>query len=126
MIFDQIIGMGACDPKGIMGTRGKLPWHYPEELRHFSQTIADHPVIVGRKTFQSMPSHYFERRTTIIFTHHKPSEAPSNQLFVSSMEEFFSLPQTFQDLYLIGGAQIYTLFFQHKLIKEFILTKVSK
>ncbi len=126
MIFERILGIAACDPRGVMGKNGGLPWHCPEELKHFSETTLHMPVIVGHRTFLSLSARYLESRTTIVFSHKKPiSPQSSNRLFVSSLAEFFALDRTFKDLYVIGGAQIYTLFLKENLIDEFILTKMK-
>jgi dihydrofolate reductase len=124
--------------EGFLGKNGKLPWHYPEDLKHFQNTIGDSPLVMGRKTFLSMPRHYFTKRASIIFTHSPDQFDPAtNLIFVTSLAEFLSLEQQFNELYVIGGAQInelyviggaqiYNLFLKENLIQEFILTKIKK
>ena len=126
MIYEKILAIAACDPKGIIGKNGKLPWHCPEDLQHFSATTHGCPMIMGYRTFLSLPAHYFETRTAIVFTHQKslPTKNP-HLIFVSSIDEFLALEGSFKDLYVIGGAQIYNLFLQENLIEEFILTKLT-
>jgi len=127
MLFKRILGIGACDEKGVLGNNGKLPWHYPEDLDHFYRTTAGSPLVMGRNTFLSMPSHYFTNMTSIIFTH-SPSQLKRsrNLIFVSSLMEFFSIERQFHELYVIGGAQIFNLFLKENLIQEFILTKIKQ
>ncbi len=120
-----MIGIAACDPNGVMGENGKLPWHCPEELQHFADTTRGHPMIMGYRTFLTLPAHYFTDRKTIIFTHNKPVQHNPHQHFVSSLEEFLALKLPTEKLYVIGGAQIYTLFLEANLISEFILTKMT-
>jgi dihydrofolate reductase len=123
MIFKKIIGIGACDLEGVMGKNGQLPWHCPEDLQHFAETTLGSPMIMGYRTFLSLPEKYFKERTNIVFTRQKRSSHHVN--FVSSLSEFFSLKRESEDLYVIGGAQIYTLFFEENLLQEFILTKLK-
>ncbi|MBS0585980.1 MAG: dihydrofolate reductase [Verrucomicrobia bacterium] len=126
-MFKRILGIGACDEKGVLGKNGTLPWYYPEDLKHFQSIIGDTPLVMGRKTFLSMPRHYFTKRVSIIFTHSPHQFDPSpNLIFVTSLAEFLSLEQQFNELYVIGGAQIYNLFLKENLIQEFILTKIKK
>jgi dihydrofolate reductase len=125
MIFERILGIAACDPQGIMGRNGKLPWHCPEDLKHFSTTTRASPMIMGRQTFLSLPAHYFDRRVTIVFTRQKEATLYPDLIFVSSLTEFLTLDGVFKDLYVIGGAQIYSLFLQANLIEEFILTTLK-
>ena len=125
MMYDKILGIAACDPQGIMGKKGRLPWHYPLEIQHFRETIGASPLIMGHATFLTLPAHYFEGRTTIIFSRakHQPKH-PHHQYFVSSLEEFHALKGNYQTLYVIGGAQVFRLFLEANLIEACILTKL--
>jgi dihydrofolate reductase len=124
MPLQKIVGIAACDPKGVMGKEGNLPWHSPEELKHFSETILHHPIIMGSRTFLSLPDSYFDRRMAIVFTRQKPPiHQKSTLFFVSSLIAFFALELPSTELYLIGGAQMYTLFLKENLLSEFILTR---
>jgi dihydrofolate reductase len=126
MIFEKILGIGACDEAGNMGKDGKLPWFCPEDLKHFSDTTNGSPIIMGSHTLQSLPSHYLKERTAIIFTHYPLRlNRSSNLIFVSSLSEFFALEGRFSHLYVIGGAQIFSLFLRENLIQEFILTQIK-
>ncbi|GAY75758.1 dihydrofolate reductase [Sporolactobacillus inulinus] len=44
----------AMDRNGLIGRGNKLPWHLPDDLRYFKETTWGHPVIMGRKTFESI------------------------------------------------------------------------
>jgi dihydrofolate reductase len=126
MIFEKILGIAACDLKGVIGKNGKLPWHYPEDLKHFSDTTFGSPMIMGYSTFLSLPSHYFDERVTIVFTRQKRQFNQNlNIIFISSITEFLALERSFKDLYVIGGAEIFNLFLKENLIEEFILTKLK-
>lgn len=116
----MFIGIAACDPNGVMGKNGKLPWHCPEDLRHFSQTIGNSPLIMGHKTYQTLPSHYFENRSTIIFSR-KKHPSTQQKKFVTSLDDL-----EIDTAYVIGGAEIFRLFLENNLIDEFILTKLKK
>jgi dihydrofolate reductase len=127
MIFKKILGIAACDSNGVMGKNGKLPWHYPEDLKHFADTTLGSSLIMGYRTFLSLPTRYFDSREMIVFSHRKfPPDKNPNLIFVSCISEFLALEGVFRDLYVIGGAQIYTLFLRQNLIEEFILTRVKK
>jgi len=119
----MIIGIAACDENGVIGHQGRLPWHLPEELQHFADTTRGFPIVMGYSTFLSLPPKYLDHRTTIIFSRTHTSDHP-NQIFVHSLAEFNRIKDKFPTLYVIGGAQIFTLFLQENLIDEFILTKI--
>ncbi|MBI1961210.1 MAG: dihydrofolate reductase, partial [Parcubacteria group bacterium] len=49
-----ISAIAAIGKNRELGLKGKLPWHVPEDLKHFKETTFGHPVIMGRKTFESL------------------------------------------------------------------------
>lgn len=55
---------------GVIGRDGGMPWHAPEDMAHFKATTMGHPVIMGRRTWDSIPPRFrpFEGRTTIVLT----------------------------------------------------------
>lgn len=55
---------------GVIGAGGTMPWHLPEDLRHFSRTTAGSPVIMGRRTWESFPERFrpLPARTNIVIT----------------------------------------------------------
>jgi dihydrofolate reductase len=60
---------------GIIGAGGKLPWHIPEELRHFKRLTLGHPVIMGRRTWESLKGP-LPGRENIVVTRTPGYEAP--------------------------------------------------
>ena len=117
-----MIAIGVCDPRGVMGKGGNLPWHFPEDLRFFSDTVAKYPLVMGYRTCVSLPDKYFDR-LVFVFTR-QIREAQRGEIFVHSIEEFLTLVKTIPLLYIIGGSEIFTLFLQNKLIDEFLLTEI--
>jgi dihydrofolate reductase len=125
----KIIGLIACDPNGVIGNKGKLPWHYPEELAHFRSTTHKNIMIMGRKTFESIPEETLAERFSIVFSRKIPPSLHSSDpiVFVSSLEEFHKLtPPPCHNIFMIGGNEIANLFCSANLIHEFILSKIHK
>lgn len=123
MFEKKLIGIAACDSIGTMGNAGSLPWHNLEDLKHFSDTTLGHPIVMGYRTFLTLPRHYLDQRLGVVFSHPKRSRLGDNIIFVSSLAEFHSLKFSERDVYVIGGAEIFTLFLKENLISEFILTR---
>lgn len=125
----KIRGIVACDPTGVIGKKGKLPWHCPEDIAHFSNTTWGHIMIMGYRTFLSLPAHYFDHRIGIVLTRQQPlpSQEP-HLIFLSSLLELFPLLHEMgdKDCYVIGGAEIYTLFLQENLLSEFLITAFKR
>ncbi|QKX02219.1 dihydrofolate reductase [Wolbachia endosymbiont of Dirofilaria (Dirofilaria) immitis] len=123
-----VIGVMAVDPNGVIGVNNRLPWHYLSELEHFRQVTDKQIVVMGRKTFETIPQGVLKDRTPIIFSHNKLSSCFNRNIectVVSSIEEFLSI-QSGSKIYMIGGAQIAYLFLRHNLISEFIITRIHK
>ncbi len=122
--MQQRIAIGACDPDGVMGCKGKLPWSCPEDLRHFAETVKGFPLIMGYRTYLGLPDSYFDR-PVYVFTRHK-RVSRMGEIFVASPEALFALVETEPVLYIIGGSEIFTLFLRKGWIDLFLLTKMRR
>ncbi len=94
----------ATDQQGGIGTKNTLPWKLPEDLAHFKRITTGHPIIMGRKTFDSIGRPLPNRRN-IVITHnsqwsHEGVEA------ATSIEAAIALLEG-REGFVIGGAQIY-------------------
>lgn len=56
----------AMNPKRVIGSRGQLPWHAPEDLKHFKRRTLGHTVIMGRKTYESIGKPLKGRRNIVV------------------------------------------------------------
>lgn len=111
----------ATDVHGGIGINNTLPWRLPEDLAHFKRTTTGHPIIMGRKTFDSIGRALPNRRNIVItrntnWTHEGVEVADSVEGAIALIGE--------SQACVIGGAQIYveTLPFTERLI----VTKIEK
>ena len=83
---------------------GTLPWRLPEDLAHFKRTTMGHPVIMGRKTWDSLPARFrpLPGRENVVVTGNASYDAPGATL-ASSLDEALSGG----DMWVIGGANVY-------------------
>ena len=91
----------------VIGHEGRLPWHLPEDLRQFKITTMGAPMIMGRKTFQSLPG-LLPGREHIVLTHDQGWKARGAKV-AHSREEALALAAG-DRVSVIGGAEIYALF----------------
>jgi dihydrofolate reductase len=93
---------------GVIGKDGGLPWRLPEDMAHFRRTTAGHPVIMGRKTWDSVPAKFrpLPGRTNIVVTRQAGWQAPG-ALRAGSLAEALALCPADADAWVIGGAEIY-------------------
>lgn len=98
----------AIGKNGVIGKDGKVPWHIPEDLRHFKAMTMGHAILMGRKTHEETKRPLPGRRN-IVLTRNPDYSAPGCEV-VSSLEEAISLARTTDpEPRVIGGAEIYRL-----------------
>lgn len=95
----------AASRNGVIGAGGKLPWHLPADLKRFKQLTLGHPVIMGRKTFESLGKP-LPGRTNIVVTRQEGFQACGAGV-AHSLEQALRLCKNEEEVFVIGGAQIY-------------------
>ena len=107
MNHPEIILVLARAANGVIGSDGGMPWHIPADLRHFKQITKGRPMIMGRKTFDSLPG-LLDGRRHIVLTRDKAWDEDGAEV-VHSVEEALKLANG-PHVCVIGGAEIYKLF----------------
>jgi dihydrofolate reductase len=107
MNHPEIILVLARAANGIIGRDGGMPWHIPADLRHFKQITKGRPMIMGRKTFDSLPG-LLDGRRHIVLTRDKAWEEDGAEV-AYSVEQALKLANG-PHVCVIGGAEIYKLF----------------
>jgi dihydrofolate reductase len=107
MFTPLISAVVAMAENRVIGADNKLPWHLPADLKHFKAVTTGHPVIMGRKTYESIGKP-LPLRTNIIVTRDSHFKAPGC-LVAPSLIQAFTLAKNQHDneIFIIGGAQIY-------------------
>ena len=101
----RIVLVAAVAANGIIGKDGKLPWHLPEDLKHFKRVTMGHPVLMGRKTWQSLKGP-LPGRENIVITRQAGYEAPGAAV-ASSLEAALALCSEESVACVIGGEQVF-------------------
>ncbi len=110
MNHPEIVLIVARATNGIIGRDGALPWHLPADLRRFKTLTQGAPMIMGRKTFESLPG-LLPGRRHIVLTHSESWNEDGAEV-VRSVEEALALANA-PRVSVIGGAEIYALFLDH-------------
>lgn len=128
MSVPKIIGIMACDPRGIIGVDNRMPWHYSKEVEFFNKTTYGHVIIMGRKTFQSLPQSVLNNYFSIVFSKTLKYSDSGNVIFVDSLKEFIELLSRSEEkcYYLIGGSEIAKLLLEANIVDQFLLTRINK
>lgn len=90
---------------GAIGLDNQLPWHLPEDLRHFRATTTGHTILMGRKTWDSI-NRVLPGRRMVVISRQKPVLPPEVKL-AGSLREAIDQHADEEELFVIGGAQIY-------------------
>ncbi len=97
--------VAAIAANGIIGAGGKLPWHLPEELKHFKSLTLGHPVIMGRRTWESLKGP-LPRRENIVVTRTPGYEAPGAAV-AASLDAALALCAGEPVAFVIGGTRLF-------------------
>jgi dihydrofolate reductase len=112
----RITLIAAVARNGVIGKDGGLPWHLPDELAHFKATTMGHPLVMGRRTFESIGRVLPGRRTIVVTRdpawHHAGVEA------AHSFAEALALAGPADEVFVAGGAEVYAeaLPFAHRMV----------
>ena len=109
---------------GVIGAEGALPWHLPEDLAHFKRVTLGAPVIMGRKTWDSLPARFrpLPGRRNLVVTRDAGWQAEGAEAmtsFEAALDSVAGTPKAF----VIGGGQLYALALPRA--DELVLTEID-
>ncbi len=89
----------------VIGLNGTMPWHLPADLAHFKRITSGHPVLMGRKTFDSI-GRALPGRFNVVISRGRP-RLPAGVTLAASLDQALSLCPPVERVMVIGGAEIY-------------------
>lgn len=107
---------------GVIGRNNAMPWHLPRDLRYFKQQTQGHPVIMGRKTYESLGKALPHRANIVVSR--QALDLPDAQLAPSLPDAIVRASQLGDKLFIIGGAQIYAEALRQGLVDTLLITHV--
>lgn len=117
--------MVAMAENGVIGNNNQLPWHLPEDLKYFKQTTMGKPVIMGRKTFDSIGK-ALPGRLNIVVSRNAGLTLPEGVVLAASVEQAIDVAKAqrpdAEEIVVMGGEQIYKQAFA--LADKLYITKV--
>lgn len=93
---------------GVIGKNNAMPWHLPEDLAHFKRLTQGWPVVMGRKTWDSLPVRFrpLPGRRNVVITR-QPDWNEAGAQVASSLADALAQCRASEEVWIIGGAQIY-------------------
>ena len=109
----KISAILAMSENHVIGDDNQLPWHLPADLRHFKTITSGHPILMGRKTHESI-GRPLPNRTNIVITRNHAYHA-DGCLVVKSIDEAIEEAKKLQqnEIFIIGGAEVYKQLLPH-------------
>lgn len=101
----EIVISVAMTPQGLIGKDNQIPWHQPADLQRFKSLTMGHPIVMGRKTFESLPG-ILPGRQHIVLTRNKEYSAAACDV-ASSWGQVQACNKDASKVFVIGGAEIY-------------------
>lgn len=103
----EIIVIAAMTHQGVIGKNNSMPWHLPADLQRFKQVTMGHPMVMGRKTFESLPGVLPGRRHVVLSRNRKyPAKGCD---VVTGWAEAEALLAGADKIFVIGGAEVHAL-----------------
>ena len=101
--------IAVLDKNGAIGNDNKLLCYLPADLKHFKSLTIGHTIIMGRKTYMSLPNGALPNRRNIVLSRDMAFKCEGCEI-VHSVDEVFNICKDDEEIFIIGGAQIYELF----------------
>jgi dihydrofolate reductase len=100
--------IAAVARNGTIGEKNRMPWHLPEDQRHFRALTLGFPVIMGRKTWDSLPARYrpLPGRRNIVVTR-QPGWAAEGAVRAHSLDDALAQAGAAARVFVVGGAELY-------------------
>jgi dihydrofolate reductase len=102
----RIYLVAAVAANGVIGRNGQLPWHLPEDLRHFKRLTLGHPIIMGRRTWESLGGGLLPGREHIVVTR-TPGYEAAGAAVAGSLDAALALCAGEPVVFVIGGRELF-------------------
>jgi dihydrofolate reductase len=120
----RVVLVAAVARGGVIGRDGGIPWRLPEDVEHFKSLTTGHAVVMGRRTWESLPARFrpLPGRRNVVVTRNAGWRADGAER-AGSVEEALALLADEQRVFIIGGAEIYATALSHA--DELVLTEID-
>jgi len=113
----------AEDKNHIIGSNGHLPWKLPNDMKHFKNVATGHPIVMGRKTFESFPNGPLPNRLNIVISRNPNYQVPDSVVLLTDKSQLSNYVKSNEEVMVIGGAGIFDLFADD--VDRLYLTKID-
>lgn len=127
----KVVLIAARTPSGVIGMSGGLPWMIREDLKHFKDSTMGKALIVGRRTYQSMPAIVWKTRIAHVLSRDsRDLAAPAEYHFASCLASLVNSARCNYaapgEVYIGGGAEVYALALKLGLVDEMLISEIHQ
>lgn len=110
----KIIIIAAVSENGVIGSKGSIPWHIPADLKRFKRLTTGYPVLMGRRTFESLNLKPLPGRVNVVLSATRQYEGVKN---CATPQEALDFALSEEKVFVIGGSHLYSFFlpYAHRL-----------
>lgn len=113
----------AEDRQHNIGVNGHLPWKLPKDMQRFKEVTTGHPIVMGRKTYESFPNGPLPKRTNIVITRDSNYQVPDSVIVINNKQQLFEQVNDDDEVMVIGGRTIFEMFKDE--VEYLYLTKID-
>ncbi|WP_225426584.1 dihydrofolate reductase [Companilactobacillus hulinensis] len=113
----------AEDSKHVIGKDGKLPWKLPNDMKRFKDVTTGHPIVMGRKTYESFPNGPLPNRLNIVLSRNRDYQVPDGVVLLADKSQLCDYVNPDDEVMVIGGSTIFEMFKDD--VDKLYLTKID-
>lgn len=102
----------AEDENGLIGREGQLPWNLPNEMKHFVEVTTGGVVVMGRKTYESIPKRPLKNRMNVVLTRDENYEADGAIVCHTKEDILEAVKEVKKPVHIIGGTSLFEMFME--------------
>jgi len=114
----------AEDKERNIGVNGHLPWKLPNDMKRFKVVTTGHPIVMGRKTYESFPNGPLPNRLNIVISRNSDYKVPEGVILLNDKSELLEYVSSDDEIMVIGGRGIFELFKAD--VDRLYLTKIER
>jgi len=107
----------------VIGVNGHLPWKLPNDMKRFKDVTTGHPIVMGRKTYESFPNGPLPNRLNIVISRNPDYQVPESVVLITDKSQLSQYVQPDAEVMVIGGEGIFKLFKDD--VDKLYLTKID-
>lgn len=120
----KFIAIAAISENRAIGKWGKIPWYIPEDFKHFKETTLSYPIIMGRKTYESIGRPLPWRENIVLSRNGTSYDWTLSIRSIKELKKYLE-ERSIEKAFICGWSEIYRLFFDDAITDEVILSRVS-